>query len=218
MLIDTLFEDDILLIVNKPSGLLTQSSVDKKRPDLYSILSEKYPYLALHHRLDVGTSGVLLLCKDKSYNRQVGQMFSEHIAQKHYTALSYKLAQRNLPDQWTVENHLALQKVSHKYDDRYASVQSGGDYAKTHFKKIEEKNNLVVIQARPVTGRTHQIRVHLYERGLPILGDGIYTNKKVPPADRLMLHAHQLEFPHPKTQQSMCVVAPLPKDFTKISY
>src|SRR5688572_927123 len=110
MQIDVLFEDDILLVVNKPSGLLTQSSVDKKRPDLYTTLSKKYSYLALHHRLDVGTSGVLLLCKNKSYNKEVANLFRERIAQKLYMAVCFNFKRLEVPEVWNIENYLGRKK------------------------------------------------------------------------------------------------------------
>jgi 23S rRNA pseudouridine1911/1915/1917 synthase len=213
MQIETLFEDNMLLVVNKPSGLLTQASVDKKRPDLFSLLQKKYSYLALHHRLDVGTSGVLLLCKDKNYNKEVQDLFKSHTAQKYYKALCYKIDKKTRPAEWVVENHLGLKENTKNKVNLYTAVDSGGDYAKTVFKNIKEDENKILVEAKPITGRTHQIRVHLFEMRLPIFGDTLYKRRDVPPMPRLMLHAERLEFPHPISKELVSVTAPLPSEF-----
>jgi 23S rRNA pseudouridine955/2504/2580 synthase len=213
MRIDVLFEDDILLVVNKPSGLLTQPSVDKKRPDLYSILSKNYSYLALHHRLDVGTSGVLVFCKNKSFNQEVATLFRDRLAQKKYQAVCFNSRQKKVPETWTVENYLGPKKEKVNNRTMYASVRSGGDPAQTIFKKLIQKGELIVVEAKPITGRTHQIRVHLFEHGLPILGDDLYTKRGVPVAPRLLLHAREIEIHHPKSGEKLIFTAPLPKEF-----
>lgn len=214
MQIDVLFEDDIILVVNKPSGLLTQSSVDKKRPDLYSMLSKKYPYLALHHRLDVGTSGVLLLCKNKSFNKEVATLFRDRQAQKFYLAVCHNFENREIPGAWSIENFLGTKKGTKTTKAIYTAVYSGGDRAETHFRKLKEKDDRLLIEAKPVTGRTHQIRVHLFEDALPIIGDRLYTRPGVPKGPRLLLHAQRMEIAHPKTQQKLIFEAPLPDEFT----
>jgi RluA family pseudouridine synthase len=214
MNIEVLFEDNILLVVNKPSGLLTQSSVDKKRPDLYRILSEKYPYLALHHRLDVGTSGVLVLCKNKAFNKEVATLFRDRQAQKIYAAVCFNSERKEIPESWVIENYLGRKKGLRNNKAMFMSVHSGGDSAKTLFKKLKQKDDILLVEAKPVTGRTHQIRVHLFEYALPIVGDRLYTKKGVPDGSRLLLHAHKMEILHPKTQQKMNFEAPLPKEFT----
>ena len=157
MEIDVLFEDDILLVVNKPSGLLTQASVDRKRTDLYTELSKKYSYLALHHRLDVGTSGVLLLCKNKNFNKEVATLFRDRGTKKTYVAQCFNLEKKDIPTEWQIENYLGRKKGLRNNKAMFSSVHSGGDPAKTLFRKLNEMEDRLLIEAKPITGRTHQI-------------------------------------------------------------
>lgn len=212
-MIEILFEDEWLLIVNKPAGLPTQSTVDKKRDNLYDLLrkSGQWPYLGLHHRLDVPTSGVVVLTKKKEANKQTQELFSEKSIQKTYFCLCHQIPP------WAekvMENHLKMRKMG-SGKSKMISVKSGGDYAETSFLLLEKLNNSSLIQAQPRTGRMHQIRVHLAELRFPILGDALYfrADRKYP---RLMLHAGQIEFKHPFTNQQILVKAPWPEDFRTI--
>ncbi len=147
----------------------------------------------LHHRLDKDTSGVLLFSKSKMANGPLTEMFREHRFQKRYWALTK--AKTEIPDRWTIENHLTSRKDSSKIMKMF-ETESGGDFAETHFKLMGSNEHAAWIEAKPITGRTHQIRVHCAHSGIPILGDTLYdgTDTRVP---RLMLHAKSLEFNHP---------------------
>lgn len=217
--IPILFEDEVLVIADKPAGIPTQATLDKNRPHTYGLLQkqlrEKDPeaYLAMHHRLDKDTSGVLLFCKDPRYNQQISDMFKRHEFEKVYWALT-KTAK--CPEAWQVKNHLAEKSAPRSQRRSLHSVRSGGLLAITDFKKLESHKKGFLIEARPRTGRMHQIRVHLAEAGLPILGDDLYnTPEGAKKAPRMMLHAHQLIFKHPQTQELLTITSTTPPDFLK---
>lgn len=249
-----LFEDESLLVVNKPPGLPTQPTVDEFRDSLFAAakryLQKRYggaPYVALHHRLDRDTSGVLLLVKDEKVNRAIAGQFTRHEIEKTYQALTVRperVPPMNLPGwpEWTVRNYLGAVEKNGRHGKRrvFGAVRAGGDVAETHFRLVEDLGGGLWVEARPKTGRTHQIRVHLSELGLPILGDDLYGagagavagtgagagagasaaagmgvggRGEVP---RLMLHASLLRFIHPISGVAMSVEAPLPEDFRQV--
>lgn len=216
-----LYEDDFLIVVDKPAGIPTQPTLDQARDHLYAavkrFLSQRdrlgvEPYLALHHRLDRDTSGVVLFAKKREANAGVAELFSQHQARKTYQALTHpsRTGAKLLLD-WVVENHLGKARTSGKRA-KFTAVRSGGDHAKTEFKLLESFPRGNWIEARPITGRTHQIRVHLSEYGIPILGDSFYGAKEGSAA-RVMLHAASLTFPHPVNKVEIIVQSPLPEDF-----
>ncbi len=219
-----LYEDKDLLIVNKPAGLPTQPTIDEARQNLYhsikKYLSERESvatgsaYLGLHHRLDRDTSGVILFTKTQEINKDVAHLFQSHLIQKVYQALC---SVSDVPgENWRIRNYLGRSKSSKGKMARFCSVRSGGDLAITDFKLIEKRGRGLWMEASPLTGRTHQIRVHLSEIRMPIYGDALYNGLtrigeyQIP---RLMLHAFQLKFEHPLTKSVIQVSAPLPEDF-----
>ncbi len=213
-----IYEDEYLIGINKPYGLPTQPTLDSSRANLYELLKKflkdrdgPQSYVGLHHRLDRDTSGVILFTKKKEANAGVGDIFKKHTAQKTYHAIvssgSGSLV-RSLPKEWRVENF--LKKDSGK-QSRMRSVRSGGDKAITDFYCIAQTGGYAHVEAKPLTGRMHQIRVHLSEAGTPILGDRTYGDPKSAP--RLMLHAACLTFPHPISKLDVSIEAPLPLDF-----
>ena len=224
-----LFEDEWIILVNKAAGVPTQPTVDPNRPNLVDLtrrfLSKRdgksEPYLGLHHRLDRDTSGVVLFTKKEEANKGVADLFAKHQIQKTYQCLVWQGpdSKKHLAnDAFEVRNFLG--KISAKNEtSRFGSVASNGDPAHTFFRVLEAFRQCYWIEASPRTGRTHQIRVHTSELGLPILGDPLYFPKNVfcmISAPRLMLHAHRLEFNHPVEGTPMKVEAPLPEDFWKV--
>ena len=221
-----LFEDEDLIAVNKPPGLPTQPTLDEARENLFlsvkKFLAKREQksitdiYLGLHHRLDRDTSGVILFTKSKRANPGVAQLFTEHLAQKTYQALCSEEGAEGLQDSWEIRNYLGKDKRAGSKANRYCSVRSGGDFAHTKFRVLERDGNLLRVEAQPLTGRTHQIRVHLSEFGLPILGDSHYGGKSKVGAEeipRVMLHAVSLSFPHPLSGEKVWIQSPLPEDF-----
>jgi len=224
-----LFEDEWLIVVDKPAGLPTQPTLDVKRPSLFSVLQEYLgrrdggaPYLGLHHRLDRDTSGVVLFTKDRRANAATAALFSGKTAQKTYQALASEKPGAACPDTWRVENYLgAVGRVGKA--TKFGAVRSGGDPAQTSFQVRERLAGALLVEAQPHTGRTHQIRVHLAEGGNPILGDEFYggplrlraASGELMAVSRVMLHAWRLEFPHPVTGAPVTVTSAIPADFAE---
>ncbi len=214
--IEIVFEDDIFVIVNKPAGLATQNTQNPKKPNLYARLQEqlnlregKTVYLALHHRLDAATSGLVLFCKNRKYNKYVTDLFREKKIQKSYLAIVDILKDESLRDHWTIANKLKTYKIRHF---KKAKSSNKGDESITEFNLIKRNGKKALVECRPLTGRLHQIRVHLAESGLPIQGDFHYHPQKQ--KGELMLHAHSLAFIHPVSKQEICIKAELPTYFS----
>lgn len=220
------YEDEWLIVINKPAGLPTQPTVDASRPNLYDLMKrflddrEKKTdeYVGLHHRLDKDTSGIVLFTKKQEANFGVSKLFSEHQIQKTYQCLSWISPESHKVEDgkvFNVDNFLG--KISAKNENsKYGLVRSGGDHAITDFKVIETFRDVAWLEARPKTGRTHQIRIHCQSEGLPILGDPIYFPEGIAPflvVPRLMLHAYSISFPHPITKLPIQIECPLPEDF-----
>jgi RluA family pseudouridine synthase len=228
-------EDEWIVGLNKPAGLPTQPTLDEARANLYALLKkffvergDKDPYVGLHHRLDRDTSGVMLFTKKKEPNAEVGRIFQKHLAQKTYLAIVAVAERREsgsgrigakgsrlLPPSWTVENFLGREGGK---AGKMRSVRSGGDRAVTEFRCLAQSGNYALVEAKPQTGRMHQIRVHLSEGGAPIVGDATYDGMretKEGAIPRVMLHAVALTFPHPVTKLEISFTAPLPTDFEK---
>jgi RluA family pseudouridine synthase len=223
-----LFEDEWLIAINKPPGLPTQATLDPTRPHLYGLLKSflqerdgDHAYVGLHHRLDRDTSGVVLFTKKPEANAGVAELFVKHLAQKTYWALSGLVTDSPLlgfssGHAWEVRNLLGRDPRAPSKKNRFASVRSGGDPAHTRFRLLESFGEIALIEARPLTGRTHQIRVHLSEQGAPILGDETYGGVGLDAevrAPRLLLHAASLTFPHPISKLEISVESPIPEDF-----
>jgi RluA family pseudouridine synthase len=186
-----------VLIVSKPPGLAVHATVDPARPHLFGAVStwvsaQGAGEAALHHRLDVDTSGLVLFCTDPALNAALGAAFSAHDVDKRYRAV-VRPEGNPPPQSWTVENFLGRDKRTKS--TRYRAVRSGGKKAITHFTTLQQREDgTVLVEARPVTGRAHQIRVHCAEAGWPIVGDRFYGDGMGP---RLMLHAQRLRLNHP---------------------
>ncbi len=221
-----LYEDVVLMILNKPSGLPTQGTTDPTRDHLFAaakrFLDKRSPnrdnYLGLHHRLDRDTSGVILMCKKKSANKACQELFTEKTAKKTYWAICHKTKADYPKREWQIKNFLTPD-TSKKMRMK---VAGHGDLAITDCKVLQDFGDYLLIEARPHTGRMHQIRVHLSSQGFPLVGDSLYTDisldkalkeKTQLPTNRTLLHAFKLEFPHPINSQEMEIKAPIPADF-----
>lgn len=212
---EILYEDEYLLAVNKPAGILSQPGKDPQEKNLLQLLenkmySDNYELSSLSklyivHRLDMHTSGVLLIAKTEEVYKLLQRQFEGRAVEKTYIAvldgeLKVSSGTISLPLMPDYENR-PLQKVDFE----------NGKEAITQFKVQEIKEGKTYIEFYPITGRTHQLRVHSASRNglsVPIVGDLLYGK----PAQRLMLHAHKVRFEHP-FKGPLEIVAPLPEGF-----
>ncbi len=213
---DILFEDRWLIVINKPSGIPSQSSLKPLQDHAYSAVichlrnkkTFKSPQLFLLHRIDTDTSGALLMSKKSSINKGIQFLFEKKKIRKHYWAISKTKNNQKIPE--IVTSYIG-KKPDDQHKFKFGSFPKGYNSAKfseTHFKKLNQKENYSLFKVSPQTGRSHQIRVHLSENGYPILGDIFYKGEK---ATKLFLHAKTLSFVHPETKEFISIKAPLPK-------
>lgn len=234
---DVLFEDEYLICVNKPAFFPTEETIvgNEKRDNLHQAVirylwqknpqAKNPPYVGIMHRLDRETSGIILFTKSRVVNKQIQSMFENHDFTKIYTALS---TQKNLqkkskyieeseqnPREFTV--NLFMNRISPKSQKAKWGIvlkEKGGLLSKTKFtilkEEIKNQQKYFFIQAELFTGRTHQIRVHLSEAGLPILGDELYGGL---PSKRIMLHSTVLIFNHPVTKENIKITCEPNFDF-----
>ena len=235
--IPVLFEDEHLLALDKPAGLLTSPDrYDPLRPNLMKLLHtaiaggkpwarERWlEYLMIAHRLDFETSGVILLAKNKPALVALANLFGSEKPVQQYLALAQG---RPLEDRFEVEAKLAPHPVNTgwmRVDPKH------GKKARTRFAVLEKFSGWTLLQCEPLTGRTHQIRVHLRHAGLPVVGDELYGGKPLwlsrlkrsyrlkpgreerPLLARVALHAESLRLAHPVTGAPLALAAPWPKD------
>ncbi len=199
-----LFEDDDILVVNKPSGLL---SVPGRGTDKHeSLLTHLKNYCnnsLIVHRLDMDTSGIMVLAKHKEAHRHLSIQFQERKIQKKYHAICFG----KLPvSSGTI--HLPMRC---DWGNRPKQIIDfiHGKYATTHWKIIKKliissKHHAFLVKLIPITGRSHQLRLHMQMLGTPILGDNLYADDvSLQAAKRLLLHASYLNFQHPKNHKKM---------------
>lgn len=196
-----LYCDDVLLAVDKPSGLLSvPGRGDDKQDCLLSRVQVEYPDALIVHRLDMETSGVMILARNKAVHRQLSLLFQEREVQKRYIAV----VDGRIPDAAGVIDLPLICDWPNR--PRQIVDHQQGKPSLTRFKvlwrNIEEDTTRVELQ--PETGRSHQLRVHLQSLGYPILGDRLYANERQQAkAPRLLLHALSLSFEHPLTAEPM---------------
>jgi 23S rRNA-/tRNA-specific pseudouridylate synthase len=193
-----LFRDAVLLAVDKPPGLPTHATADPGRPSLVGHV-ERYlgargapRYVAVHQRLDRDTSGVVLFATDRRANEGLAGAFAGRLVEKTYLALTARPAA--VPDGRRLVS-LPLERP-----------------AETEVVVREVLPDALLVEARPRTGRKHQVRAHLAHAGMPILGDPVYGDAGGR-APRPMLHASRLALPHPLTGARLVIESPLPADF-----
>jgi tRNA pseudouridine32 synthase/23S rRNA pseudouridine746 synthase len=207
--LDIVYEDDRLVVCNKPSGLLT---VPGKDPSLADCLEARvqarypgHPATKVVHRLDKDTSGLLLLAFDKPALAALGGQFEHRTIEKYYIA---RVAGMVAGDSGVIDLPLATdwqnkprQRVDHEH----------GRAARTAWQVLAREPEATRLKLVPLTGRTHQLRVHLLALGHPILGDSFYAPPAIrDAADRLQLHAEMLGFAHPADRRPLRFVAPAP--------
>lgn len=199
--IELLFQDRHLLLISKPSGLLSLSGRNPLNKDsVHHRLMRTFPTATLAHRLDFGTSGVMVVALDKFVNAQLTKQFQQRSVLKSYKAI---VAGHIKEDQGFI--NLPIAKDNRLFP-RVKICANSGKSALTHF-HVEERlirPHRTVVRFTPHTGRTHQLRIHALSIGHPILGCDLYGNaNSMRHSDRLMLHATSLTFFHPITGESI---------------
>ncbi len=221
---EIVFEDDVLVVLNKPSGLLVvPDRYDPRIPNLQILLREKYGQVFVVHRIDRETSGLVVFAKTAEAHRSLSVQFEDRETEKLYQAICLGETgdERGKID-------LPISEDS-KAKGRMRVDRSDGKESITNYRVIERFSGYTHVELRPETGRMHQIRVHLSSIGLPILGDRKYgggdglllssikspyraNGEEKPLLSRTALHAAQLAFSHPTTGARMTFEAPIPKD------
>jgi 23S rRNA pseudouridine1911/1915/1917 synthase len=225
MNLDVLFEDNHCLAVNKPAGLLSQgdASGDPSLVDLATLyLKTRYNkpgnvYVGLLHRLDRPTSGVVLLAKtSKAAGRLSDQIRTGTISKLYWAIVEGK--PREPEGEWVdlLEKDTQQNRTGVVLEESSTSKE-----ARVAFRVLERSGRFTKIELRPATGRSHQLRVQLARRGLPIVGDGKYGAttelKALDGRFRIALHARQLTFTHPTRPEAISVDAPVPADWPVLS-
>ena len=189
MNIPIIYEDEWLLVADKPSGLLTVPTPKNEKRTLTSILN-LYPC----HRLDRETSGLIIYAKNKNIQQKMMDEFRARRVKKAYLAFVRGLPYKN---QGEIKNRIE------------------GLNAETRYKVIEKRGDFAILEVNPLTGRTNQIRIHLKQIGHPVLGETKYAFRRdfKIKAKRLMLHAAGLEFRHPASGKLLQLKSGLPDDF-----
>ena len=206
--ITMVYQDKYLLIINKPTALLTLSGKHPLNKDsVHFRLVKDFPTATVIHRLDFGTSGVLIVALNKEVNAHIGKQFQARTVAKSYTALLHGHVEG---DEGVIEFPIAkdrpnfpLQKICYE----------SGKEASTHFRVIERLPDAFATRVvfTPLSGRTHQLRIHSREIGHPILGCDLYASDEAFfMAKRLMLHATEIAFDHPVTGERIKGVSTAP--------
>ena len=220
--LDILYEDDDVLIVNKPKGMVVHPSAGHYsgtlvnaimyhcKDTLSGINGEIRPGIV--HRIDMDTTGSLIVCKNDEAHVNIAQQIKEHSVNRIYVGIVCGYVKE---DSGTVEGAIGRHPIERK---KMAINEKNGKPAITHYKVLERFKNYTYMQFKLETGRTHQIRVHMASIGHPLLGDTLYSSGRSPfkHLQGQCLHAKTIGFIHPKTGEYMAYSAPLPEYFEKM--
>ncbi|MEO8331798.1 MAG: RluA family pseudouridine synthase [Gallionella sp.] len=205
--LDLIYHDDSLIVVNKPAGLLAVPGRGADKQDsLSSRVQQEFPDALVVHRLDMSTSGLMMFALGAEMQRRLSQMFRERKVQKRYVAvvvgrLEAASGEVNLPIAADWPNR-PLRKID----------AESGQPSLTRFRLLAHDVISVTsrVELEPVTGRTHQLRVHMAAIGHPILGDTLYGEVAGVSAERLLLHASELAFAHPLSEEPLALTSAAP--------
>lgn len=214
-----LFEDEDLLVLDKPAGLVVHPGAGNQEhtlvnallahcTDLSGIGGKERPGIV--HRLDKDTSGCLVVAKNDATHRELGKQFAARTMVKIYLAIvsGVPRVKSGVIDAAIGRHPVHRQKMS--------IARARGRSAKTEYSVLRSVDRISLVQCTLHSGRTHQIRVHLHHLGHPVLGDKLYGGKTVPGSDRQMLHAWKLGFEHPRSRERMMFEAPMPEDMRTV--
>jgi 23S rRNA pseudouridine1911/1915/1917 synthase len=214
-----LHEDDHILVVNKPAGLVVHPGSGNWQGTLLNALLHHAPQLAaipragIVHRLDKETSGLLVVAKTLEAQTELVRQLAARTVKRHYLALAHGRVARDGVVDAPIGRH-PVQRTR-------MAVVGGGRAARTHYRVLERLAHATLLECALETGRTHQIRVHMAEIGHPLVGDPVYGPRRKAPAPladfpRQALHAWRLALVHPATRAEMGWEAPLPEDFSSL--
>ncbi len=216
---EILFEDEDLAVIYKPSGVVVHPAPGHKEGTLVHGLLYKLKNLSgiggklrpgIVHRLDKDTSGLMLVAKNDFTHQALVKAFKERKIEKEYLALLYGIIS---PQKGKIDKPIGRHPVNRKK----MAVLKDGKEALTYYEVLKYYKKASLVCAKPVTGRTHQLRVHFSSLGHPILGDPIYGGLKpdLPKPERLMLHASKIIFFHPRKKEMLSFYKEPPEDFKK---
>ena len=220
--LDILYEDDDLLIVNKPKGMVVHPSAGHFsgtlvnaimfhcKDSLSGINGEIRPGIV--HRIDMDTTGSLIVCKNDASHINIAEQIKVHSVNRIYEGIVFGNVKE---DEGTIEGAIGRHPIDRK---KMAINEKNGKPAITHYKVLERFGNYTYMQFKLETGRTHQIRVHMSSIGHPLIGDSLYASGKTAfkNLEGQTLHAKTIGFIHPTTQEYMEFNAPLPEYFEKL--
>lgn len=217
--LDVIYEDDVLLVVNKPAGMVVHPALGHPGGTLVNAVLAHCPQIAqvngpdragVVHRLDKDTSGLILIAKDEATCTALQRQFKRRQVVKTYLALVEGQVQ---PREGVIEAPIGRDKRQRK---QMAVVRRGRE-ARTMYRAVEYFGNHTLLEVRPYTGRTHQVRVHLSWLGYPIVGDTVYGHRRQRLlSDRHFLHAAGLRCTHPATGEEIEFQSPLPSKLTAV--
>ncbi|RJX72031.1 23S rRNA pseudouridine(955/2504/2580) synthase RluC [Vibrio sinensis] len=211
-----IYEDEHMLILNKPSGTAVHGGSGLKFGAIEALraLRPQARFLELVHRIDRDTSGILLVAKKRSALRHLQAQFREKTVQKYYFAL--------VMGEWKTSCKVVNAPLLKNEVNSIVRVNPNGKASETRFKILEKFANATLVQASPITGRTHQIRVHSQYVGHPIAWDDRYGDRRFDAytadvgLNRLFLHAANIKFTHPGSEQAMDISAPMEKQLERV--
>jgi len=206
-----IYRDSSLLVLDKPSGLLCVPGRDPAHKDsLASRVQEHYPEALIVHRLDMDTSGLVVMARGPEVHRALSSLFQNRKVDKTYFARIW-----GVPETDTGEIDLPLICDWPNRPRQIVDFEVGKP-SLTHWERISSSSNSSLIRLKPVTGRSHQLRVHMQAIGHPILGDPFYAHTEaLTSASRLLLHASELKFIHPDIGKELKFSSEFPKEFIR---
>ena len=220
MPLEILFEDDDLLVLNKPAGLVMHPGAGHQQHTLVNALLSHCQNLSaiggkerpgIVHRLDKETSGALVIAKNDATHRDLSKQFAARTMGKIYLALVAGTPRKTAG---VIDKAIERHPV---HRQRMSIARRQGRSAKTDYRVLRSSGDASLVECTLHSGRTHQIRVHLHDLGHPVLGDKLYGGKRAGNFPRQMLHAWKLSFRHPRTGDTTMFEAPIPADFAAAS-
>ncbi len=203
-----LYQDEQILAVNKPAGIsVLPDGWEKDAPYLVKILEEEHGKIWIVHRLDKTTSGVIIFARTAEAHRALNIQFENHDADKIYHAIMEG------DPKWNEKTAKFPLRANVGNKHRTAVDDKNGKPSETRYRILKRYQAGALVEAKPVTGRTHQVRVHAYALGYPLVGDILYGASETDLISRPALHAYSLAITHPETNERLTFKSEHPEDF-----